>query len=216
MLPVCVECARKWAKEPIRAGAHGGGGRSDVALEGLHWFDREGDEPSPVAMIPCPTGRHWVLFSMPGCCGCAPAAPSPADAPPCDDCQQPNADVGVGFQPCARHAPSEETPLERHERFAGHEAGDPSAPAAATKRAAQAEAERLREQADAANRIVAADWQAIKSLRSKAQAVVDEYRTDLRGGRWSDVLLEAVDELRRALASSPGAATTPADGAERK
>jgi hypothetical protein len=40
---------------------------------------------------------------------------------------------------------------------------------------------------------------ALKALRAKARAVVDAYRDDLRRGRWSDVLLAAMDDLRAAL-----------------
>ena len=36
-------------------------------------------------------------------------------------------------------------------------------------------------------------------LRRAAERVVAEFRTDLRAGKWSDVLLEAMDDLRRAL-----------------
>jgi hypothetical protein len=45
------------------------------------------------------------------------------------------------------------------------------------------------------------------ALRTLAAAVVAEYRTDLRVGRWSDALLKAMDDLRAALEATNGSGT---------
>jgi hypothetical protein len=64
--------------------------------------------------------------------------------------------------------------------------------------------EKTYEPADAAR---AGTGDAREALVEAARRVVDEYRTDLRAGKWSDTLLAAVDDLRSALADAENGRT---------